>query len=213
MPKTKPKPAMKKRWARRKDARPTEIISAALSQFALKGFAATRLDDVAHAAGVTKGTLYLYFSDKEALFKQVVKSGMIENISPLEAAIKAHDGKAEDMLRTIVTHMTTLVTTTQVGAIPKIIISEAGNFPKVTAFYRDEVVVRMHKLMVSIIKKGVAQGEFAKAPYMEAARSLLAPIFMMAVAVNMPGFKEKLKMNPTKQATVSLDIWLKGMRP
>ncbi len=203
----------KAKWSRRKDARPQEIIDAALKLFAVKGFAATRLDDVAKEAGVSKGTLYLYFSDKEALFKQVVQGGMIDNIAPLEQAIKAHTGSAEDLLRMFVTHMTTLVTTTPVGAIPKLIISEAGNFPNVTAFYRDEVVFRIHKIMVSIIKKGVDSGEFRQAPLMEAARSLLAPIFMLALAVNMPGFKEKLEMNPAKQAEVTLDIWLKGMRP
>ncbi|MCK5041036.1 MAG: TetR/AcrR family transcriptional regulator [Sphingomonadales bacterium] len=203
----------KAKWSRRKDARPQEIIDAALKLFAVKGFAATRLDDVAKEAGISKGTLYLYFSDKEALFKQVVQGGMIDNIAPLEQAIKAHTGSAEDLLRMFVTHMTALVTTTPVGAIPKLIISEAGNFPNVTAFYRDEVVFRIHKTMVSIIKKGVADGEFRQVPLMEAARSLLAPIFMLALAVNMPGFKEKLEMNPAKQAEVTLDIWLKGMRP
>jgi AcrR family transcriptional regulator len=209
----KTKRSTRVKWSRRKDARPQEIIDAALKLFAIKGFAATRLDDVAKQAGVSKGTLYLYFADKEALFKQVVQGGMIDNIAPLEGVIDAHVGKAEDLLRMVVSHMTTLVTTTPVGAIPKIIISEAGNFPKVTAFYRDEVVFKIHKIMVSIIIKGIDAGEFRPVPLMEAARSLLAPIFMLALVINMPGFKEKLEMNPSKQVDVTLDIWLKGMRP
>src|ERR1700751_6288119 len=75
------------RWRRRKDARPAEILTAALDCFAERGFAATRLDDVAQRAGVTKGTLYLYFDSKEELFKAVVRQALVPNIARSEAMV------------------------------------------------------------------------------------------------------------------------------
>lgn len=208
----KAKKAPSTRWVRRKEARPQEINDAALSLFIEKGFSATRLDDVAKRAGVSKGTLYLYFSDKEALFKNVIESCMVANIANFENIVDGHEGSAEELIRNIITMMAHLVTTTPAGAIPKLVISEAGNFPNVTSYYRDEVVLRIHKFMIRIIKMGVDNGEFKPMPPAEAARSLMAPIFMMAIATHMPGFKEKLEMNPTVQAQVTLDIWLSGVK-
>src|SRR2546430_11962234 len=78
----KPQP----RWRRRKDDRPAEILSAALDCFAERGFAATRLDDIAARAGVSKGTLYLYFPGKEELFKALVREELLPNVERLEAA-------------------------------------------------------------------------------------------------------------------------------
>src|SRR6476646_10088297 len=85
------------RWRRRKAARPAEILSAALDCFAERGFAATRLDDVAARAGVTKGTLYLYFPGKEELFKALVRQELLPNVERLEAAA-AGPGTAADMI-------------------------------------------------------------------------------------------------------------------
>src|SRR3954462_9440261 len=77
------------RWRRRKEARPGEILDAALDCFAERGFAATRLEDVAARAGVTKGTAYLYYASKEDLFKAVVRGYLVPVIASLEAAADA----------------------------------------------------------------------------------------------------------------------------
>src|SRR5438445_2688875 len=88
------------RWRRRKDARPVEILEAALACFAERGFAATRLEDVAARAGVTKGTLYLYFPGKEELFKAVVRAALIPNLERLEEA--AGDAPVAEVLGRLV---------------------------------------------------------------------------------------------------------------
>ena len=74
-------PAARPRWERRKEARPAELLAAALELFVEKGYAGTRLDDVAQRAGVSKGTLYLYFENKEDLFKAVVRESEIGRAS------------------------------------------------------------------------------------------------------------------------------------
>jgi AcrR family transcriptional regulator len=200
------------RWTRRKEARPDEIMDAALDLFIEKGFAATRLDDVAKKAGVSKGTLYLYFSDKEDLFRKVVENGMVPQVKNLEDVIKAHTGSIDELVVKVVKGLTTLVTTTKMGAMPKLMISEIGNFPKLGEFYRDEVILRLHRTVGTIIEMGIARGEFREVPVLEAARDLLAPIFMMAIASNMPGFSEHLLIDADAQAEVTIDLWLRGIR-
>ena len=91
----------KPRWERRKDARPQELLAAALDLFVERGFAATRLDDVAAQAGVSKGTLYLYFANKEELFKAVVRENMLPALGEGEEAIEKCDGNSADLFRDI----------------------------------------------------------------------------------------------------------------
>src|SRR5215470_18765707 len=90
-----------KRWERRKDARPGEIVAAALQLFSNRGFAATRLEDVATVAGVSKGTVYLYFESKEQLFEAVVREAIAPNIDRAEAIVDAFEGPTPDLLRAL----------------------------------------------------------------------------------------------------------------
>src|SRR5215475_5031762 len=117
------------RWKRRKEARPAEILHAALDCFAERGFTATRMDDVAARAAVTKGTVYLYFKTKEELFKALVRSKLLPNIERLEAAASADIPVAvhlERLLGIWVEH----VFPSRVSVVPKVVIAEAGNFPE-----------------------------------------------------------------------------------
>src|SRR6476661_28760 len=86
------------RWSRRKEARPQEILEAALSVFAEKGFAAARMDDVARHAGVTKGTIYLYFPSKEELFKSLVREAIGGTLAQVTAYADAFNGSARELL-------------------------------------------------------------------------------------------------------------------
>src|SRR5262245_15098410 len=110
------------RWRRRKAARPAEILSAALDCFAERGFAATRLDDVAARAGVTKGTLYLYFPGKEELFKALVRQELLPNIERLEAAA-AGAGSAAEMLGRLVAVWAEHVAPSRIAVLPKLMIA------------------------------------------------------------------------------------------
>src|SRR6476646_5258823 len=114
------------RWRRRKAARPAEILSAALDCFAERGFAATRLDDIAARAGVTKGTLYLYFPGKAELFKALVRQQLLPNVERLEAAA-AGPGSAAGVLAQLVAVWAEHVAPSRVAVLPKLMIAEAGN--------------------------------------------------------------------------------------
>src|SRR5215831_19824104 len=91
--------SISKRWERRKEARPAEIVAAALQLFSDRGFAATRLDDVATVAGVSKGTVYLYFESKEQLFEAVVREAVAPNIARAEALVEGFEGPTPELLR------------------------------------------------------------------------------------------------------------------
>jgi AcrR family transcriptional regulator len=148
------------RWRRRKDARPGEIIAAGLACFTERGFAATRLDEVARRAGLSKGTLYLYFPSKEELFKAVVRQTIVANIAANEAMVEESDEPAAVLLERLVGRLFKTMDM-PAGAIPKIIIAEAGNFPDIARFYLEEVIHRGMALFTQVLKAGIARGEFA----------------------------------------------------
>jgi AcrR family transcriptional regulator len=164
------------RWRRRKEARPKEILVAALASFAERGFAATRLDDVARSAGVTKGTLYLYFPNKQELFEAVVRQALVPSLEWGETLLDGTDEPADLLLERLMRGWAELALS-PAGAIPKIIISEAGNFPELARFYREEVIDRGITLMRRVLRLGVERGEF-RAPddFDNAARCIFAPL-------------------------------------
>ena len=173
----KPKP----RWQRRKDARPEEIVAAALDVFVEHGFAGARLEDVARRAGVTKGTVYLYFKSKEALFKAVVRQTIVPAIAQGEALAQAFTGSARELLERLVREYWRLVGETALAGIPKLIIAEAANFPALTRFYYEEVVTRGHRLMAGVIERGIKNGEFRKVDVMIAAKLAMSPLMHATV--------------------------------
>jgi AcrR family transcriptional regulator len=166
------------RWHRRKDARPGELVDAALEVFAEKGYAATRLADVARRAGVTKGTIYLYFENKEALFKAVVRQTIIPNIAQAERDAAAFAGSAAELLRDMITGWWRVIGETKLSAIPKLVMSEAANFPTLARFYQHEVVARSHRLIADIVRRGIDRGEFLPVNVMAVTRLAMAPLVL-----------------------------------
>jgi len=144
------------RWRRRKEARPREIVDAALTVFGERGFAATRLEDVAARAGVSKGTLYLYFPNKEELFKAVVREAILPNLDMAERLLAGALGPSFAVLETLLTLFATRILKSRAGAIPKLVIAEAGNFPDLARFYHDEVIRRAFALLAAVLERGMA---------------------------------------------------------
>jgi AcrR family transcriptional regulator len=166
---------------RRKDARPGEIASAALEVFAEKGFAATRLDDIAAHAGVSKGTVYLYFENKEALFKAAVEAVMIPAVEAAEALAGDTSRPASDLLRDFIFGWWQMVGATTLGAVPKLLVAESGNFPELVRWFHDTLISRAHGAMTRIIELGIAAGEFRPVPAPLAARIVFAPMFSFII--------------------------------
>lgn len=166
---------------RRKDARPSELTAAALELFAEKGFAATRLDDVAARAGVSKGTVYLYFESKEALFEAVVREGIVPALAHGEALLAGYDGDTAALLRAILHGWWDLIGGTTLSGVPKIVLSEARNFPEMARFYNDNVIHRGRRLMAGVLERGIARGEFRPVEVGPTIDSLMSPLLFLAV--------------------------------
>ncbi len=165
---------------RRKEERPGELLDAALDLFVEKGFAATRAEEVARRAGVSKGTLFLYFSSKEELFKAVVRHNLSGQFPQWNAQVDAWTGSTADMLRELYRSWWAAVGTTKASGIPKLIMAEAGNFPEIAAFYQKEVIEPGNALIRRVLERGVARKEFRPLDMAYAPYSVLAPmIFLM----------------------------------
>src|SRR5258705_4977841 len=150
--------ATKPRWRRRKSARPEEILQAALEVFTDRGFAATKLEDVARRAGVTKGTIYLYYESKEALFKALVRETIVPVIAKGEALANSFTGTARDLFEQLVREYFRLVGDTPLSGIPRLMIAEAGNFPQLARIYYQEIVTRRPRLIAGGPATGMEAG-------------------------------------------------------
>jgi TetR/AcrR family transcriptional regulator len=164
---------------RRKEARPGELLAAALDLFLEKGFAATRVEEVAQRAGVSKGTLFLYFSSKEELFKAVVRENISGRFVEWGEELKTFDGNSEELLRYCVTSWWERVGATKASALPKLMMSEAGNFPELTDFFQKEVVQPGNDLLQRILQRGVERGELRATDPVYGVYSLLAPMIFL----------------------------------
>jgi AcrR family transcriptional regulator len=166
------------RWRRRKQARPQEILDAALACFAERGFAASRMDDIAERAGVTKGTIYLYFENKDAVFKALVRESIGAQLATVLENVRAYEGPSRELLRLILTVLGQFARTSDRVVLPKILIAEAGNFPELVRFYREEIIDKGLSVMSGAIARGIERGEFRNVNPQHAARLCIAPILL-----------------------------------
>jgi AcrR family transcriptional regulator len=160
------------------EARRQAILDAALTVFAESGFAAARLDDVAARAGVAKGTLYLHFRDKEALFEELVRSAVLPIIDQVSQAAAAPDVRAEDVLEAIFALFLKEVFGTRRKLLLRLILAEGPRFPAIAEFYYREVVSRGLRLMRGVAERGVRRGEFASDAPARYPQLIVAPLLM-----------------------------------
>jgi len=166
---------------RRKEARPAELVAAALELFVDRGFAATRLEDVAALAGVSKGTLYLYFANKEALFQAVVRAGMLPVMDEAEAMLARHAGGDFELLACLLLQWWEKVGATRLSGISKLIVAEAGNFPELARFYHENVIRRGRAMLAGVLRRGMESGEFRRLDIDHCIDLIFAPLFALAV--------------------------------
>ncbi|HEX4157788.1 MAG TPA: TetR/AcrR family transcriptional regulator [Rhizomicrobium sp.] len=206
-------PAAEARWRRRKEARPGEILDAALAEFAARGFAAARMEDIAARAGVTKGTLYLYFPSKEELFKALVRESIGAAIAARRVEAEAFEGSAAELLATVLRFMGFFARTSDRAVLPKIIMAEAGNFPELLRFYRAEVVENGLALIGGIIARGVARGEFREVDPQHAARLCIAPLLLVILWRTTFAREEVPPYDLAGLVEAHIDVLLKGLAP
>jgi len=199
---------------RRKEARPGELLEAALDLFVEKGFAATRSEEVAARAGVSKGTLFLYFPSKEELFKAVVVENLSGRFTEWNREFDAFEGSTNDMLRYCMRVWWERVGSTKVSGLAKLMLSEGRNFPELAEFYRHEVVRPGHSLLRRIVRRGIDSGEFAPVDVDLAIYAVIAPMmFLMlwkhSAAICVDGESE---IDPQKYLALQAEIVLNGLR-
>jgi AcrR family transcriptional regulator len=162
---------------RRKDARPGELIEAALDVFVERGYAAARLDDIAQRAGVTKGTVYLYFTDKEELFEAVVQKTLGGMVARGHAIAAGHTGRASDLLVEILGHWwQDIVCDPRASALPKLLIAEACNFPRLARAYYQIVIEPGRALLREVLNRGIDSGEFRPVSVDNVVQFIIAPL-------------------------------------
>ena len=208
-------PAPGAKRERRKQARPGELLDAALDLFVEKGFAATRVEEVAARAGVSKGTLFLYFPSKDELFKAVVRENISGRFVEWNSDFETFEGSTRDMLVYCMNSWWDRVGSTKAAGITKLMMSEAANFPQIAAFYQQEVIGPGHTLIRRILQRGIDQGEFRQLDMDYAVFSVLAPMIFMMLSRHSRGacLPDQLVLEPKRYMASQLDIILYGLGP
>jgi AcrR family transcriptional regulator len=203
----------KPRWERRKDARPQELLAAALDLFVERGFASTRLEDVARRAGVSKGTLYLYFTNKEELFKAVVRDSIVPVIGAAEDSIAGFEGHSADLLRSVLADWWQRLGATKASGLSKLMMAEAGNFPDIACFYQEEVIARGTRMISSMLERAIARGEFRPVDIPITTQVLIAPMLMLTTWKHSVGPCDQSQLDPLAFLDAFLDMALHGLIP
>jgi len=168
----------KPKWRRRKEARPGEIVEAALEVFAEKGFAAAKLDDIARRAGISKATLYLYFETKEEIFRAVARAAVASLLQAFEGQAEAFDVPFVELAPRLLSSAARMMASGRVPAIARMVIGESRNFPDLARIWHDDVVTSVLEMVAGIIARAQARGEVAPGDPRLHAFSLMGPMVM-----------------------------------
>lgn len=166
---------------RNKAARPAELLEAAIEVFTQQGYAATRIEDVARRAGVAKGTVYVYYKDKEALFQAAVRHLIGPAIETIEHAIEDFPGPSEQLVRLLLATVYKRVVDTRAPALLRLLVAEGPRFPELMRFYHREVVSRAMGAWSKVLARGVGRGEFRPLAAMQFPQILMGPALAAAL--------------------------------
>jgi len=199
---------------RLKEARPQQLLDAALTLFAEKGFAATRAEEVAQRAGVSKGTLYLYYPSKEELLKAVIREHLSSRIAAGAAAAEKHRGPVAELLREVFARWWLEVFDSPTSGVFKLIITEVRNFPDIAEFYITEVIQPAESLIARIVQRGIDNGEFDALDIPNVVHSLCLPMVMLCVHKHSlgacPGLQEE-GFDPHAFVRAHVDLVVRGL--
>jgi AcrR family transcriptional regulator len=199
------------RWHRRKEQRPGEILAAALEQFVERGYAATRLEDVARRAGVTKGTMYRYFDSKTDLFRAVVRSSVVPQIEAFERTITESRGDSSELLTCFANGWMEAIYRTPVAGLAKLVTAEAGNFPELARLYQDEVIERAVRAVKRLLERGIERGEFRPIDVEAAAFVLRAPFILASIWKHSMNRLEANRLDERRFVETYLEMMLRGL--
>jgi len=166
------------RYQRRKEDRPQEITDAAFAAFAENGYAATRIEEVAKRAGVSKGLMYLYFKTKEELFKAVIRNVVMRRIDTLIEVLESTEMQSEDFMRGPMAEFMKLVPGSPIAVVIRLLLSEGPRHPDLVDYYWENVVSRALAAITGFVERGVERGEFRKTEVSELPQLIVAPVML-----------------------------------
>jgi AcrR family transcriptional regulator len=202
------------KWRRLPEERPHQIIDAAIEVFGERGLSGARLEDIAKRAGVSKGTIYLYFPNKEALFKEMVRLTIIARLEREERRLEQHPGPATEVLTSYMNEQWEFINQPEVRILSRLIISELHRFPELVQFYMDEVVRRKYDLVTRLIQRGVDAGEFRPIDPVVAARLLSAMFYAHGVWCGMRDARPEIARYSDEQVPSDIrDFFFHALRP
>lgn len=198
---------------RRKGARPGELLDAALDLFVEKGFAATRSEEVAARAGVSKGTLFLYFPSKEELFKAVIRENLSGRFTEWNQEFEEFEGSTADMVRHCMRLWWERIGATRASGITKLMLSEARNFPELALFYQNEVIRPATTLIRRILQRGVERGEFRPLDLDYAVFGIIAPMVFLIMMKHSLGacVPQDYPLDPDRYINAQVEALLQGL--
>lgn len=203
--------AKEKPRKRRKEARPSEILQAAVEELAECGFAGAKIDNIASRAGVAKGTVYLYYSTKEELFEAIVRDRISPVFGLITKMVKLWPGSSTSLLKKIIEKFySEMVENEERRMILRTLISESSRFGELAAFYHAEILVGAKKMLRSIIKRGIKNGEFRDTPIAKDPRVIVGPAIFAAIWKMT--FEDAEKLNTKQYMEAHLDLVIHALR-
>ena len=201
------------RRQRKPEQRPEQILDAALLVFRRQGFGAARMEDVATQAGISKGTIYLYFDSKTTLLEALIERAMAPVAARLQAmASAAPEGPVEPVLRAMLGFAAARLQDPDAAAVPLLVIGEAGRFAALARHYRERVIEVGLGAVTALIERAVRSGEFGPLDAALAARSLVAPVLLQAVWNGVFARPEDDPTDPQALVDQHLALFLHGAR-
>lgn len=201
----------KPKWRRRADARPDEVLDAALDLFIASGFSATRVEDIARRAGISKGAVYLYFDSKEAILTALVRRSIVPVAEDAVSLSALEHADPEGTIRLMVKTVADRMADGRMSAIPRIILAEAGNFPELARMYRHEVIERGFGALEALIERGIQQGQFRQVVPSHALRGIIGPLIAHLLLWRVFGFDDETDTNMETFVESHLDLLFHGL--
>ncbi|MEX0645226.1 MAG: TetR/AcrR family transcriptional regulator [Parvularculaceae bacterium] len=202
--------ARKPKWRRRAEDRPDEILDAALEVFDERGFEATRVEDIAARALISKAGVYLYFTSKEEILRALIE----REIAPVARKMRelAEAGLDDPLatLRAIVAGFAAVIANPKNLAVPRLVLSVAGRFPEIGAYYRTHVVEEAVGAFAALHRAGVEEGQFRDVSSIAAARAVVGPLMLHAVWTHVLG-GDPGDLSPAERAEAHVDLVLRGL--
>jgi len=199
------------KFRRRAEARPDEVLDAALELFIENGFAATRVEDIARRAGLSKGTVYLYFPSKEAVLEGLVRRAIVPIADTALASLHDYEGDPRIVLSLVLTMLAGRISDPKVMAMPKLIFREAMSFPGLAEMYRREVLDRVIPAIEGLIRRGIEQGYLRQVDPSLTIRSIIGPLLLHVAMAEIFGITPEGGLHMDKLVENHLAILFDGL--